>query len=255
MQPPTPTDRLAVRERPKARTPILYQKWRSLLFLHWQYNVEAVQHTLPEGLHVDTFAGKAYLGIVPFFMEDVRPRLFPSIPGLSNFQELNVRTYVYDDRGTPGIWFYSLDANQWLAVQVARTIFRLPYFHAKMHKEINQETNEIMYWSQRSGADPLLITHFKYRPLLKTAVRRAEPLTLEFFLIERYILFTYSNWSRRLFTARVHHVPYPLINVEVDHRDKNMFSLDGLTKPNGPYDHAIMSPGVDVEVFGLEAVT
>jgi uncharacterized protein len=254
MKPPTLSDRLAVRDRPTYRSPLIYQSWRSLLFLHWEYNVEAIQSTLPVGLRVDTFAGKAYIGVVPFFMQDVYPRLLPTLPGLSDFQELNVRTYVYDDRGVPGVWFYSLDANQWLAVQAARMIFSLPYFYAKMHKEMNPETNEIIYSSKRSGADPLLTTHFRYRPQLKTAIQRAEPNTLEFFLIERYVLFTYSNWSQRLFRARVHHAPYPLVNVEANHSDKNMFSLNGISKPSGAYDHAIMSPGVDVEVFGLEPI-
>ena len=255
MKPPTPSDRLAVRERPTYKAALMYQNWRNLLFLHWEYDVEAIQRTLPEGLRVDTFAGKAYIGVVPFFMQDVQPRFFPTIPGFSDFQELNVRTYVYDYRGIPGIWFYSLDANQWLAVQAARMIFYLPYFYAKMHREINPQTGEIIYLSHRSGIEPSLITLFRYRPTLGNAMQRAEPETLEFFLIERYVLFAYSNWSKRLFRAKVYHDPYPLVNVEADHRDKNMFSLDGLSKPTGPYDHAVMSPGVDVEVFGLEAVT
>jgi uncharacterized protein YqjF (DUF2071 family) len=232
----------------------MYQNWRNLLFLHWEYDVEAIQNTLPEGLRVDTFAGKAYIGIVPFFMQDVRPHFFITIPGLSDFQELNVRTYVYDDRSIPGVWFYSLDANQWLAVQAARMLFSLPYFYAHMHKEVNRETTEIVYSSRRYGVDRSLTTHFRYRPILERSIQIAEPETLEFFLIERYILFTYSNWSKKLFRARVHHAPYPLIDVEVDHNDRNMFSLDGLSRPSGTYDHAIMSPGVDVAVFGVEPV-
>jgi uncharacterized protein len=255
MKPPTPSDRLAARERPTYKAARMYQNWRNLLFLHWEYDVEAIQSTLPEGLRVDTFAGKAYLGIVPFFMQDVHPRFFPTIPGLSDFQEVNVRTYVSDHRGIPGVWFYSLDANQWLAVQAARMIFYLPYFYAKMQREINLETGEIIYLSHRSGVEPSLTTHFRYRPILRNAIQRAEPETLEFFLIERYILFAYVNWSKRLFRARVHHDPYPLVNVEAHHSDKNLFNLDGLAKPTGTYDHAIMSPGVDVEVFGLELVT
>jgi uncharacterized protein len=254
MKPPTPSDRLAVRERPTSKAALMYQNWRNLLFLHWEYGVEAIQRTLPEGLRVDTFGGKAYIGVVPFFMQDVHPRFFPTIPGLSDFQELNVRTYVYDDRGIPGIWFYSLDANQWLAVQAARMLFYLPYFYAKMQRELNSETGEISYFSRRSGVEPSLRTHFRYRPVLRYATERAEPETLEFFLVERYVLFAYSDSSKRLFSARVHHDPYPLVKVEADHSDKNMFSLDGLATPTGSYDHAIMSPGVDVEVFGLEPV-
>jgi len=110
----------------------MYQQWRDLLFLHWEYPAAAIQETLPEGLFVDTFGGTAYLGIVPFFMRNSRPRFLPAVPGLSNFMELNLRTYVYDRSGIPGVWFYSLDANQPLAVEIARRIFHLPYRHAKM---------------------------------------------------------------------------------------------------------------------------
>ena len=74
----------------------MYQRWRDLLFLHWEYPAAAIQETLPDGLFVDTFGGKAYLGIVPFFMKNIRPVFLPAVPGLSNFMEVNVRTYVYD---------------------------------------------------------------------------------------------------------------------------------------------------------------
>jgi uncharacterized protein YqjF (DUF2071 family) len=81
--------RLKMRERPAGRSPVMYQKWLDLLFLHWEFSPGAVQSTLPPGLYVDTFKDKAYLGVVPFFMRDVRPRFVPSVPGVSNFQEIN----------------------------------------------------------------------------------------------------------------------------------------------------------------------
>jgi len=131
-KPPAPTasQRLAACERPSVQ-PVMFQQWRDLLFLHWEYPAEAIQATLPAGLFVDTFAGKAYLGVVPFFMQKIRPRFLPAVPGISDFMELNLRTYVHDRAGVPGVWFYSLDANQWLAVQVARNFFHLPYEYAK----------------------------------------------------------------------------------------------------------------------------
>lgn len=73
---PTLEMRLKVRERPQRRTPVMYQKWHDLLFLHWEYDPQIIQRTLPAGLYVDTFEDKAYLGVVPFFMGDVRPRFF-----------------------------------------------------------------------------------------------------------------------------------------------------------------------------------
>ena len=127
MHTPTLTQRLEYQKRPQNKAVVMYQKWRDLLFLHWEFDPQVIQETLPAGLHVDTYQGRAYLGLVPFYMKDIRPRFCPCIPGISNFLEMNLRTYVFDSTGRPGVWFYSLDANQWLAVRIARRFFHLPY--------------------------------------------------------------------------------------------------------------------------------
>jgi uncharacterized protein YqjF (DUF2071 family) len=96
---------LIERQPPGHPSPVMFQRWLHLLFLHWSLLPDIVQRTLPEGLRVDAFEGKAWIGIVPFFMRSVRPAGFPSVPGISNFLELNLRTYVRDVSGRPGIWF------------------------------------------------------------------------------------------------------------------------------------------------------
>ena len=247
---PTNTDRLAVRTRPTDRKPVMYQRWDDLLFLHWSFEPLAIQTTLPRGLTIDTFEGKAYIGIVPFFMRGVRPSFCPRLPGISDFLELNVRTYVYNEDGIPGVWFYSLDANQWLAVRAARRFFFLPYFDCRMKAEKASETAEIRYLSHRRGTTEDLSSCFQYRP--QGTARQAKPGTLEFFLIERYVLFAGSPNHARPRTGRVHHQPYPLVDVDVTEWDDAVFELDGLTRPGREADHAVMSPGVSVEVFGLQ---
>ena len=137
MNRPTPAQREAARHPQPGRRTLMHQRWEHLLFLHWTIDREVIQHTLPPGLHADTFAGTAWLGLVPFAMRGVRPAGLPAIGPLSNFLELNVRTYVHDDQGVPGVWFYSLDCNQPLAVLIARTFFRLPYQNATMRAEYN----------------------------------------------------------------------------------------------------------------------
>ncbi|WP_395747976.1 DUF2071 domain-containing protein [Prosthecobacter sp.] len=102
MQAPTLESRLAFRERPK-RAHVMYQSWASLLFLHWRWNADVIQRTLPPGLYVDTFEGDAWLAIVPFYMRGIRPRFLPAVRGISDFLELNVRTYVHDEEGRPGV--------------------------------------------------------------------------------------------------------------------------------------------------------
>lgn len=227
----------------------MYQKWRELLFLHWAFEPEEIQETLPPGLYVDAYEGRAYVGIVPFFMRDVRPRFLPAIPGISNFQELNLRTYVYDESGLPGVWFYSLDAAGWLAVQAARRFFGLPYYYADMRAERGTD-GAIDYRSQRYGADPALKTVFRYRPL--DPLPEAEPGSLDFFLVERYLLYSPAHRSGRYPTGRVYHQPYPLQEVELSGWDANLLALEGFDPPGRPPDHVVMSPGVDVAVFPLK---
>jgi uncharacterized protein YqjF (DUF2071 family) len=127
-------------------------------------------------LYVDTFAGDAYIGVVPFFMQRVRPAWLPPLPWISWFLELNVRTYVHDDRGQPGVWFYSLDCNQPLAVAIARRFFHLPYFHASMTAK--RSSGAIRYQCQRQGETGAPWC-YEWTPGTRSTL--AEPGSLEFF--------------------------------------------------------------------------
>jgi len=226
----------------------MYQQWRDLLFLHWEYSAAVIQATLPEGLFVDTFAGKAYLGVVPFFMQNIRPRFLPAVPGISDFMELNLRTYVHDRAGVPGVWFYSLDANQWLAVKIARRFFHLPYEHAKMKSSRTGE-GRIRYESRRTG-EPAngAVCLFQYASGSESPP--PAPDSLEFFLVERYRL--YSHTPDGLRRGAVFHPPYPLCRAEVTAWDENLLSLDGFAPTGRAPDHVLMSRGVDVSLFPLE---
>src|SRR5260370_5883335 len=124
---------LLERQRPVSHHGVMFQRWVHLLFMHWKFDPEMVQQTLPRGLTVDTYGGMAWIGIVPFCMRRVRPAVLTFRS--SNFLELNLRTYVRDQNGRPGVWFYSLDANHPLEVSTARFLFCLPYQHAKLQVE------------------------------------------------------------------------------------------------------------------------
>ena len=250
MSKPTLDIRLRMRERPQHQTPVLYETWQDLLFLHWEYDPQTIQRTLPKGLYVDTFEDRAYLGVIPFFMRDVRPRAFPSFRGIANFLEVNVRTYVYDANGAPGVWFYSLDASHFAAVITARLLFNLPYFFAAMTVEFDPDRKEISFSSCRSGTGPGLNTHFKYHPASERYC--AAPGTLEFFLVERYLLFAYSK--NILYSGRVWHNPYSLAEAEVSEAGERLLCLDGFQPPQKKANHAVMSHGVDVEVYGLKRI-
>src|SRR5262249_55787207 len=125
----------------------MHQNWGTLLFMHWPVDPDALNSLLPSSLSLDTFDGTAWLGVVPFWMWGIRASFLPRIPGTSAFPELNVRTYVHY-KGVPGVWFFSLDAANSLAVWGARRFYYLPYFNARMQLRRNGQT--VSYSSRRS---------------------------------------------------------------------------------------------------------
>ena len=224
--------------------------WRQLLFLHWNFEPQIVQSLLPDGLQIDTFDGRAYVGLVPFHMENVRPNWAPNLGKFGRFYdtfaELNVRTYVVRN-GVPGVWFFSLDAASTLATIAARAWFGLPYFKARMRSHVARD-GAISYRSKRLWPAPKpAVCSAKYRPAGE--LFRAQPNTLEDFLVERYVL--YSARRGCIERGRVHHAPYPLQRAQLLNLRENCVAAAGFTRPNQA-PHVLYSPGVDVEVWPLE---
>lgn len=246
MRRPELQDRLDLRNKPVNQSKVMEQKWRDLLFLHWEIDPEIIQRTLPQGLYVDTFENKAYLGIMPFFIKEANPSILQEITPGSSFREINVRTYVYDDKGTPGIWFYSLDADQWLTVNIAK-LLSLPYYHAQIDAFKDSESEEISYRISRKNTPENKHSLFKYKKRGNEFF--ADPGTLWFFFIERYLLYSFERISKKIITGRVHHSPYPLYDVDVARYDSNLFELDGLPSIKQPPVHIVYSSGVDVSIY------
>jgi uncharacterized protein YqjF (DUF2071 family) len=236
--------RLLARNRPAGRR-VGRQRWNHLLFAHWAVEPAVIQATLPRGLFVDTHEGSAYLGIVPFYMERIRPAWLPPLPWVSWFLELNVRTYVHDAAGRPGVWFYSLDCNQPIAVWIARRFFNLPYFHAQMKARRHGDT--IDYFCQRRGA---VGPPPAYRWSLGTALTGAPLGSLEFFLVERYLLFS-SDRGGRLFEGRVHHQPYQLHVPKVTEFSRAAAEQAGFRLSGDPVS-VLGAAAVDVSIFPLK---
>jgi hypothetical protein len=244
MTPPTQEQREMVRQRPD-RFSLGHQRWSDLLFAHWQVAPAQVQATLPAGLHCDTHEGRAYVGIVPFFMERIRPAFLPPLPWVSWFLELNVRTYVHDAQGLPGVWFYSLDCNQPVAVQIARRLFRLPYFHARM--SARRTRGVIDYRCARHGSPEA-----RYRWTAAGDARAAAPGSLEFFLLERYVLFT-TDAAGGIYRGRVHHEPYRYGATEVEALSTEPAKLAGFDLKGEPCS-LLAAKQVDVQIFKLQGV-
>jgi uncharacterized protein len=225
------------------------QQWRNLLFLHWAWDPADIAKTLPPGLQVDCFDGRAYLGVVPFFMCGVRPSFFPAVPGISNFLELNLRTYVRDERGRPGVWFYSLDCNQFFAVKVARRFFHLPYEHAAMTARKGADEKVRDYFCRRAGQS--LEARFTYAAADESFARSSSG-SLEEFFVERYRLFAFGDG--RLYEGEVWHEPYEICRADVREWSAVPILQAGFQFPAGeipPPEHSHYALGVDVRIFPL----
>lgn len=185
--------------------------WLDLLFAHWSFAPETLAALLPPGLTLDTFEGRAWVGVVPFRMDNVGPRGLPWLPGVSAFPELNVRTYVIvGDK--PGVWFFSLDAASALAVRGARAAFHLPYFDAKMRCEARE--GWVDYHSERDHGDaPPGVFTGRYRGVGE--VYESTPGTLEHWLTERYCLYA-ADRRGRIRRGEIHHEQWPLQKAEAE---------------------------------------
>lgn len=242
---PTHAQRLAQLDRPTG-LPVMRQRWSALGFFHWPFDPTVIAERLPPGLLVDTFNGKAWLGVVPFLMERVRPVGLPPLPLLSWFHELNLRTYVFDEQGRRGVWFFSLDCDQPVAVELARRFFNLPYEHAEMSS--SNDGSGTHYRSRRKDS-PEPEAEFRYA--LPKAPAPAALGTLEWFLVERYLLFS-ADKTGRLFSGRVFHAPYRIESISGGTCSKVPFALNGFEIPaDNPHSRLAASP-VDVTVYPLK---
>jgi len=241
-----------LQQRPADQRPVMHNRWTDLLFLHWRCGPETIQAMLPPGLVVDEFDGSAWVGAVPFGMERIRPVFLPPVPGLSWFLEMNLRTYVICEKtGDPGVWFFSLDASQQLACRVARRFFHLPYYFARMRRRRDAD-GWIHYESRRDEEEEAC--QFVYRPAQGTLTEAAEG-SLEYFLVERYLLFAWNETRRTLCSGRVHHVPYQIAPAEVAvARCGALFQRAGIRPPNGAPESRMFSPRVQTLIYPLQPV-
>lgn len=219
--------------------------WRNLLFLHWRVPESAVRALVPEELEIDTFDGSAWVALVPFEMTDTSFRGVPRLPGLSRFYECNVRTYVrHGDRA--GVWFFSLDAQRVLPVLGGRNLWSLNYVHSRFTVTSGERTEYVL--ARRGwGRWPEARTRIVWTR--GEALPPAQPGTLEYFLTERYFLFTKRRG--RVMAGRIEHQPWPLRRAVVNELDDTLVTAPGLRVEGEP--HAMMSDSIEVVGYPLGA--
>jgi uncharacterized protein len=210
------------------------------LFVHWEVPVEVLRTLVPPPLSIDVFEGRAYVGLVPFTMHDVR---FGPLP-VRDFLETNLRTYVHV-AGVPGVWFFSLDAQSRIAIWGARAFYGLPYFRARMQCA---SRDGYEYQTQREDGAARLDVSWQ---VVDEKDHEAEPGTLEHFLTERYALYG----PRRMggaYRVRVHHRAWPLRHARLGRLETNIPQEAGIGVAD-PIDLVLGSiEGVAVETFARE---
>ena len=230
-----PADILAQQEHRRWPLPVrswsMFQSWQDLLFAHWPVPASQIEKLLPDGLALDTYAGEAWVTVVPFRMRGVRQRFTLAAPWVSSFPELNVRTYVKSSSGEeprPGVFFSSLDAGNPLAVAMARRFYHLPYFRARMECRVSDDG--IRYSSRRThrGA-PEADFRAVYRPT--GPVYPAAPDSLEQWLIERYCLYSVDGRGR-VYRGEIHHTPWPLQPAEAEFERNWVAQAHGIFLPD-----------------------
>lgn len=238
-----PVDRWGPTQRPNL--PIAgYHRWYDLLFLHWQVDAEELRRQVPPPLELDLWQGQAFVGVVAFAMDRVRPYWWPSWCSL-RFLETNVRTYV-TCQGVPGIYFFSLDANHFPAVVTARLGWGLPYFPAAISYSVKDGMHH--YHARRWCSEATLDVAYRVGNRLGASTIDS----LQFFFLERYILFVRrgTGW----FAGQVYHTPYPAYQAELASCKQTLVESAGLHTGGRAPDYVHFSTGVDVEVFELQRI-
>jgi len=219
------------------------QTWNNLLFAHWPVSPEYLRTFVPPELELDVRDGQCWIGVTPFYIDALRFRAMPSVPGLSAFPELNVRTYVTFG-GKPGVYFFSLDATSIMAIMGARTVWGLPYFYSRMLATVAGDG--VRYYCERVDIDrgnpsfhgnikpdPAAIRghgEFRARYWPTGSVFRAKPGSLEHFLTERYCLYTVDRG--RVYRGEIHHVAWPLQRAEAEIERNTMAQADAIVLPD-----------------------
>lgn len=206
-----------------------YQEWNKALFLHWKVPYDALRKFVPKKLNIDTFNGDAYISLVAFFMQKIRPRNLPAIKFISDFVEINIRTYI-DNDNKKGVYFLNIEAEKYFSSFIAKKLSGLPY------RKSNIQRTDKNYKSSNIPKNFHLDAEFEVKEQL---TKKTE---LDNWLTERYCL--YLDKKETIYRYDIHHKEWNLKNVDIKRLNLN-YKIGDLNLSNKP-DLTHYSDGVKV---------
>jgi len=225
------TSRTEGRPWPLPKLPwLMAQDERNLLFIHWPISVKRMRSLVPSQMELDLYDGQAWLTMIAFHMVDLHMRDLPPLPWTSTFPEVDLLTYVrLNDQ--PGVFFLSIDAASELGGWVARHFFHLPYLSASM--EFSQVGDGFHIQSRRAASDVAPAADFaaRYKPVGRAF--EAKKGTLEYFLVERFVMFSVSPGGI-VFGGHEHHLPWKLQRAQAEIEVNTIPRAAGIDLPPAP---------------------
>ena len=195
-----------------------------------KYLVIFYENRYPPPLNIDTFNGDCYVSLVAFTMQKIRPRFFPSIEFISDFNEINLRTYI-NNNGKRGVYFLNIEAGKSLSVLMAKLLSGLPYEKANIRR------TDDLYTSTNRKKKFVLDTEFTVKDPLKNKTG------LDKWLTERYCLFLHVN--NRFYRYDIHHKEWEINSLDI-RRLKLYYEIGGLHLSEREPDLTHYSSGVKV---------
>lgn len=215
-----------------------YQEWNRTVFLHWKVDALILSKFLPTDLEIDLFQGQAWVSVVAFTMEKIRPRYLPYIPWISNFDEINIRTYVKKE-GKVGVHFLNIEAGNRLSAVISNGISQLPYRYSKM-----QRTDFAFHAENKVFGDLFDIQYHIGDQLVNKS-------PIDEWLTERYALFQHTE--KKMNTFEIHHLPWSIYHLSIKKLDIQYSRFAGLIA--GEPDLFHYSPGVQVLAWGKKSAS
>lgn len=177
-----------------------YQEWNNALFLHWQVELHELQKMVPDDLEIDLYEGKPWVSLVAFTMQKIRPRYLPAFSPLSDFNEINIRTYV-KKANKSGVYFLSIEGGTWVSCKIAKSLSELPYRHSKIKRNGTSYSSE-----NKPYKDKMCIKYQIGQELIEKG-------DLDKWLTERYTLFQDTETSINEF--EIHHLEWPIYKLDI----------------------------------------